>query len=145
MNLTAALLNERFKAHPANLKRIREMLCTLLKNKGFSDNFSSDVVLAVDEACQNIIRHAYQFDEQGIIDLTVRLANNELTIELIDYASPVDPECCHPKPRRVLKPGGLGTLFMNKLMDSVAYECPPPQGVGNKLVMTKSINPRTHV
>ncbi len=142
MTTATALLKERFKAQPANLKHIRESLCTLLKNKGFNEDYSSDVVLAVDEACQNIIRHAYNFDEQGVIDLAVYLANNELSIELIDFATPVDPKCCNPKPQKDLVPGGLGTLFMNKLMDSVAYECPPPEGVGNKLVMTKSINPK---
>ncbi len=140
MTPSTALLKERFKAQPENLKNIRDSLCTLLKNKGFNKDYSSDVVLAVDEACQNIIRHAYQFDEEGVIDLAVYLANNELSIELIDFASPVDPKCCDPKPRKNLSPGGLGTIFMNQLMDSVAYECPPPKGVGNKLVMTKSIN-----
>jgi sigma-B regulation protein RsbU (phosphoserine phosphatase) len=145
MSRLTAIFSERFQAQPANLKKVRDSLCNALKNKGLSDEYTAEVVLAVDEACQNIIRHAYRFDEQGIIDLAVRLANNELVIELIDYAAPVDPRCCQPKPRKELKPGGLGTLFMNQLMDSVGYECPPPNGVGNKLVMTKLITPRTPI
>lgn len=137
MNASQKIIHQRFLAQPKNLKSIRDKLYSSMKDKGFEDDFVSEVVLAVDEACQNIIRHAYRFDEHGEIDLGVYLANNVISVELLDFAEPVDPDCCCPKPQSKLKPGGLGTLFMNKLMDSVAYECPPPEGVGNKLVMTK--------
>ncbi|WP_144394959.1 ATP-binding protein [Pleionea sediminis] len=137
MSANQKIIEQRFNAQPKNLKAIRDTLYNSMKTKGFSEECTSDVVLAVDEACQNIIRHAYQFDDSGIIDLGVYLSNNTISVELIDFADPVDPACCVPKAQKELKPGGLGTMFMNKLMDSVEYECPPPKGTGNKLVMKK--------
>ncbi|NVJ50775.1 MAG: ATP-binding protein [Gammaproteobacteria bacterium] len=138
--MTQVLLAKRFQAQPKHLKCIRDTISETLKQQGFEQNLLDDTVLAVDEACQNIIRHAYSFDQQGIIDLILLLNNNELSAELVDYAKAVDPRCCEPKGcSRPLTPGGLGTLIMNQVMDSVAYECPPPLGVGNKLIMRRRL------
>jgi len=139
-DMTRVLLTKRFSAQPQHLKTIRSEISNTLSAHGFNQDFQSDMVLAVDEACQNIIRHAYQFDDHGIIDLSLMLDHNELCIELIDFATTVDPDCCKPKEcKDELTPGGLGTLIMNKVMDSVAYECPPPNGAGNKLVMRRKV------
>ncbi len=145
MSKALSILHKQFEAQPRNLKQVREELCNLLKKKGFSESSCNDIVLAVDEACQNIIRHAYGFDEHGLIDLGVYLANNVISIELVDFAPTVAPDCCEPKPCDELKPGGLGTLFMSKLMDTVEFECPPPAGVGNKLVMKRHFHQTDNV
>nr|WP_256489240.1 ATP-binding protein [Pleionea sp. CnH1-48] len=134
-----ALLTLQFEAYPHNLKEVRGLVCQHLKAADFGREVADEVVLAVDEACQNIIRHAYQSEQGGLIDLALYLTNNTLSVELVDYAQPCNPDCCVPKPREPLQPGGLGLHFMNELMDSVSYE-KPPAGAGNRLVMTKTHN-----
>lgn len=128
-----------FIAKPSELKLIRSAVRKTLQESGVTADNISDVVLAIDEACQNIIRHAYKDKEEGAIDLNLKLSNNALTITLFDYADPVDPSCCEPKKCNKLTPGGLGNLFISKVVDSIGYQCPPP-GVGNQLVMQKKIS-----
>ncbi|NVJ58784.1 MAG: ATP-binding protein [Gammaproteobacteria bacterium] len=129
---------ETFTAKASELKVIRAAVKEFLQSASIAEDEISDIILATDEACQNIIRHAYKESDDGTIDINVQVSNNEIVVILFDYAEPVDPNCCEPKQCNTLSPGGLGNLFINKVMDSTGYQC-PPLGVGNKLVMKKMI------
>jgi sigma-B regulation protein RsbU (phosphoserine phosphatase) len=106
---------------------------------GFTGDQTGDVVLAVDEACQNIIRHAYGGDESGEIEVSVRREHGELVIDLRDFADPVDPDCVNrQRDLDEVRPGGLGTHFMRSVMDEVAFvECSETRG--NLLRMRKRL------
>ncbi|HIJ64040.1 MAG TPA: ATP-binding protein [Rhodospirillaceae bacterium] len=117
--------------------RLRHEVGAAAGAAGCPPEMAEEVVLAVDEACQNIIRHAYRGD--GEIVLEIRLAaERRLEILLIDFAAPVDPGRIVPRPLDELRPGGLGTHFIRSVMEEVSY-LPPPPGAGNFLRMTRTI------
>lgn len=130
------LLDRLFPAQPDRLCDIRRTLAEAARPYCTEDDLH-DVVLAVDEACQNIIRHAYK-GSGGDIRVMVEAREGTLDIRLIDFAPPVDPANICPRALDDVRPGGLGTHFIRSVMDEVAFE-PPPSGAGNMLRMMKRI------
>jgi len=90
---------------------------------GFSKDDSGHIILAVDEACSNIIKHSYMNDPRGKIDLCVEIHQTELKIIIKDYGKQRDIRQIKAKNFDGLKPGGLGIHIMNQVMDSVEYDC----------------------
>ena len=95
------------------------------------------VVLCVDEACSNIIKYSYEGRDDCPIEITFRLENDEFTVEVRDYGKQCDPETFRPRDLDQIRPGGLGTLFINQIMDQVHY-C-TDRDCGTLLTMTKKL------
>jgi anti-sigma regulatory factor (Ser/Thr protein kinase) len=132
----AAPLELRFPARPDELRGMRDALRERLRAWQLDEECASDVVMAVDEACQNVIRHAYRGAPDGFIELEVRCAGDELRIALRDYAPTVDPSRIRPRSLDELRPGGLGTHLIRSTMDHTEFGT-PPSGPGNLLRMVK--------
>ncbi len=135
----ARILARRFAARPDQLRRIRRALARALEGAGVDPDGAADTVLAVDEACQNVIRHGYR-GAGGDILLSVHCRQGELVIEIRDFAAPVDPARIRPRALDELRPGGLGTHFIRSVMDRVEY-LPAERGRGNLLRMIRRIGP----
>jgi sigma-B regulation protein RsbU (phosphoserine phosphatase) len=135
----AAPLELRFPARPAELRGMRDALRERLRAWALDDACATDVVMAVDEACQNVIRHAYQGDPDGVIELEVRRTEGALQIQVRDFAPPVDPARIKPRELDELRPGGLGTHLIRSAMDHTEL-CKPPSGPGNLLRMVKKLD-----
>ncbi len=133
-----AKLELRFPAQPAELRGMRDALRERLRAWRLDEECASDVVMAVDEACQNVIRHAYRGDPDGVIELEVRRAEGELQIAVRDFAPSVDPARVQPRPLDELRPGGLGTHLIRSAMDHTELGR-PPSGPGNLLRMVKKL------
>ena len=136
------LMEDRFPAEPGSLALIRDRLRQAVAAGGAGDRERDDIVLAVDEACQNVIRHAYGAEAGGEMVVTVRRESGGLAVLLRDFAKPVDPAKIKPRDLNDLRPGGLGTHFINQVMDDVAF-LPPPDGRGNLLRLFKRIGGKT--
>jgi anti-sigma regulatory factor (Ser/Thr protein kinase) len=101
-----------------------------------------EVQLAVDEACTNIMEHAYS-GKSGKITIQCKLSPNkkEFTIKLIDQGKPFDPNTVVPPDTEATldqrKRGGYGIFFMNKLMQTVKYAFTEK---GNELTMSKLLH-----
>jgi sigma-B regulation protein RsbU (phosphoserine phosphatase) len=121
------------------LKLIRELLGNVAIAQGCGTACSRDLVLAVDEACQNVIRHAYGDDASGDILIEVRSDGVVLELEIIDFAPRVDPSAIGPRDLDDLRPGGLGTHFINECMDKVEFRS-TDSGAGNRLWLSKTIS-----
>jgi anti-sigma regulatory factor (Ser/Thr protein kinase) len=108
---------------------------------GFDDTQVNRIELAVDEACSNIIDHAYR-GLPGKIQVEVEIDQQQLTIVLIDQGQPFDPTALPAyAPCTSLdeaKIGGLGIHLMRQAMDDVCFEFSVP-GIGNRLTMVKHI------
>jgi sigma-B regulation protein RsbU (phosphoserine phosphatase) len=128
----------RFPARADELRRVREAVRERLEAWGVSEACAADVVMAVDEACQNVIRHAYQGDPDGVIELELRREGGELRVALRDYAPAVDPSRIRPRPLDEIRPGGLGTHLIREAMDHTEFG-KPASGPGNLLRMVKKI------
>ena len=134
-----ALLQLRVPARAERLKEIRGAVGEAAARCGCGAEAVRDVVIAVDEACQNIIRHAYGESPDGDIIVEIRCHGDDMVVDLRDFADRVDPEKIKPRALDDIKPGGLGTHFMREAMDSVEYLV-PPKGRGNLLRMVKRIS-----
>ena len=108
---------------------------------GLNDDQIHDLQMAVDEACTNVIEHAYRGKPDGTIDIVCDKRGNDFVVTIQDFGARFDPEKIElpktrdPLPRRRI--GGLGLFFMRRLMDRVEFDF--KSGRGNRLTMTKKI------
>lgn len=130
------ILRITFQSRAGELKRVREAVAGALDKVGCATATARDLVLAVDEACQNVIRHAYGNDPDGEITLEIRQDDENLIVLLRDFADTIDPEKIKPRDLDQLRPGGLGTHLMQEIMDDVEF-APPRGDSGNLLRMIK--------
>ena len=97
------------------------------------------VLLAVDEACCNIIDHAYGGEGIGDVQCTVDVREGEITVILEDRGQPFNPEKVRAPnlnaPLDKVKSRGAGLFLIRKMMDKVHYESTP--GFGNTLILQK--------
>ncbi len=136
--IKVSLLELRFPADPKRLKMVREQVQLATGQLPCTKKLVSDIVIAVNEACMNIMEHAYKGDRSGEIVLEINNNDGELEIVLTDFAEPVDFARIRPRPLDDLRPGGLGTYFINEIMDECDYT--HLQGeTGNVLRMTKRL------
>ena len=129
----------RISSRPDCLRLVRALVNEVGDANGCSGECISQMVMAVDEACQNIIRHAYAGDPQGEIVVDIRRQDDAIAIHLLDFAAPVDVSKIKPRPLDDVKPGGLGTHFIHECMDECGF-LTPPEGAGNCLRMVKKIS-----
>ena len=97
-----------------------------------------DLHLAVDEACTNIIRHAYGGPCDALVHLHLEREGDELRFELLDDAPCCDAATLHPRDLADCRPGGLGINFIDSLMDHWSLT-PRADGCGNRLWMVKHV------
>lgn len=137
---TELIAEIRLLARAEELKRVRDAVRELVAQRGCNAKIAECVVLAVDEACMNIIQHAYHNDPAG--EIVVQILNNrdELVFRLIDFAAPVDKTCIRSRDLDDIRPGGLGVHLMSEVMDEVRF-VEPPAGAGNALEMRKKTTP----
>jgi serine/threonine-protein kinase RsbW len=129
---------------PGRFDRLTEIATFITQaahTAGLNDDDVFHVEMAVDEACSNIIEHAYAA-QSGEIDLTCRCpVTGQFEVVIRDFGEPFDPEeipppdVSLPADLDALNEGGLGLYFMRKLMDEVRFEFVP--GQGNRLTMLK--------
>jgi sigma-B regulation protein RsbU (phosphoserine phosphatase) len=134
----AVLLKHRFPARAEELRSVREVVRREALGQGCAAQCASDIVLAVDEACQNIIRHAYAGRGDGEIVLEIERAGEELLVSLRDFAPTVDPSRIQPRDLDDVRPGGIGTHLIREVMDGANF-APAPPGGGNLFRMRKRV------
>jgi len=137
-NSEAPVLHMDFPSHPEQLKAIRKAVFETVQSLGLPEEPSFDVVIAIDEACQNIIRHAYKGAKDGDVALDIFHRGDDIIFELRDFAEKIDPTKVKPRDLGDVKPGGLGTHFIREIMDEVDF-VPPPDNTGNLLRLVKRI------
>ncbi len=128
-----------FPARFDQLDTIRGFASQAARDAGMDDSETYAIELAIDEACTNIIEHAYQGENRGDIECTCDSNNACLTFVIRDHGKPFDPSTvstpdldANIDDRPV---GGLGVFLMKKLMDEVRFE--PLGESGNVLTMVK--------
>ncbi len=132
-------LELRFPSDPKRLRMVREKVQEIAEEIGCSKKLISDLVIAINEACMNIMQHAYKGDKSGEILLEIQNDRGDLQVVLSDYAAPIDPSNIRPRDLEDVKPGGLGTYFIQEIMDDCTYGNLDNRA-GNFLKMRKKIN-----
>lgn len=122
-----------------SLAPISDFVTCAAKTAGLNACAVYAVQMAVDEACSNIIEHAYSGEERGTIECTCCINDDGLTVILRDHGRPFDPTSVpEPDLHASLKDrgeSGLGLYFMRQLMDKVHFEF--TLDAGNVLTMIK--------
>jgi sigma-B regulation protein RsbU (phosphoserine phosphatase) len=141
---TGIIMRVRVPAHADRLKLIRTATTQAAAYCSCDQNWTLDLVMAVDEACQNIIRHAYEGVE-GAGDIVVDFARDgdSLSVFLMDFAPPVDIAKIKSRDINEVRPGGLGVHLIKSVTDDARF-LPPPPGVGNLFKLTKRLPPKVH-
>lgn len=122
-----------------NLELIREFVSRVAVKVGFEDNDVNKIELAVDEACTNVIKHAYEKDQKQPIDIAIQIEYNKFTVIVTDRGKGFDvSKIKTPDMKEYLiemRVGGLGIFLMHSLMDEVDFDIRP--GVKNQVKMVK--------
>ena len=129
----------RFPARPYQLKQVRFIVHNAMRNTDLPPIDIDRVVLAVNEACMNIIQHGYKQNETGEIILEIFKNSEEIVFRLTDFAPPVDKCSIKGRDLKDVRPGGLGVHFICESMDDIKY-LHLPEGTGNILEMTKKFS-----
>jgi len=131
-------------SNPRLLSVVRSTVQQFAAVVGFTEADCRSIVLAVDEAVANVIRHAYQGQQDQGIEISCNLLcsapNQEpdgLEFILVDHGTSADPErMMQERDLDDVRPGGLGMHFINSIMDEVHYE---PRPGRNRLRLVKSL------
>ena len=132
----------RMKAVLENVPRVIECVTEWAQKAGFDERALYEIQLAVDEACANVVDHAYPGLDPGDIEVCCRLDDQLLTIRVRDWgqgfdlAGVKDPDLEAPLEKRSL--GGLGLFLVRQVMDEVQFTSDPVQG--NELTMSKRLH-----
>ena len=132
-------MKKSFSATFDNLKNIRSMLVDFLNNHKLQVKEIKEIELGTDEAVTNIIKHSYKEEnKKNIIQVELETSENKVIIHLYDNGTPVNEEKIKPRELSDVKPGGLGTYFINKIMDEVRWK--KSDKWVNHLTLIKNIN-----
>ncbi|MGD2145100.1 MAG: ATP-binding protein [Anaerolineae bacterium] len=130
-----------FPAEYESLAAIDRFVSDAAEEAGFDNDAVYQVRLAVDEACSNIINHAYGGEGRGEIECSCRAQDDDLTVILRDQGAPFDPDSVPPPDLsddlEERSGGGLGLYFIRELMDEVDFDFRADAGNVLKLVKRK--------
>jgi len=129
-----------------NLRDAREFVRGKAIKCGLNENEANKIALAADEACANLIKHTYNYDETKEIRLTAEKRGDSLIIEIFDDGSPFDPlQISQPNMKKYIreyKRGGFGIYLIKSVMDEIEYYPSKSENGENVLRLTKKINER---
>ena len=111
-----------------------------MKNFILIKSLKDELVLAIAEAAQNIVKHAYKDspDTEDKMVVQISCKDNKLQIGFYDMGTPVDPGKVKHREIDNVKPGGLGTFFIQQIMDAVEFKDGKKPWI-NHLVLTKQL------
>ena len=104
-----------FVVRSSSLKEVRSFSREVFEKVNINQDLKDELVLAIAEAAQNIVKHAYQGeDTDDKMEIKISLENGQLEIGFFDKGRPVDKGNVRHRKIDDIKPGGLGTFLFNK-------------------------------
>jgi len=129
LNRRNLLLKMELRSNPETLCAVRGAVAQLTERLGFSEAECRAVVLGIDEALTNIIRHAYAGHPDRPIEVhfsrirTSSCGKNGEALEIVleDRGKKVDRAKLCGRALEDVKPGGLGLHFIRESMDALEF------------------------
>ena len=122
---------------PARLAEVRIAVEQISREVGFAEDEVSKLVVAVDEALTNVIRHGYEGQTGKPIELVFdpepEASREGLEIRIRDYGRKADLEAICGRELDDVRPGGLGVHLIETAMDEVEYSHPAGGGMQLRL------------
>jgi serine/threonine-protein kinase RsbW len=142
MTSKAINMSKRIASRTDNLLEVREFVGSAARSFGFSEEEAANIVLAVDEACTNIIKHAYQYATDKEIEINISQSDGLFEIRIYDSGRSFDPTKVRPPDVKKYighrQRGGLGVYLMKRLMDKVEYKFNPGKRNEVRLIKYRS-------
>ena len=135
-------LNEKkdFIVDSSNLKHVRTFCREVFEKLNIPQGLKDELILAIAEAAQNIVKHAYKNEKtEDKMEIQISLENGHLEIGFSDKGRPVEKEKIRHRKIDDIKPGGLGTFFIQQIMDAVVFKEGSKPWI-NHLVLSKDLN-----
>jgi len=135
-------ISKRIASRTESLVEVREFVDTAARAFGFSEEDVANIILAVDEACTNIIKHAYQYAADREIEISIFPSTRSFEIRIYDNGKPFNPSLIRPPDLKDhighKRRGGLGVYLMKRLMDKVEYNFIPGKRNEVRLIKYRS-------
>ena len=141
MNNLAQISEQRdYVVSSSSLKDVRSFSREVFEKFKINEDLREELVLAIAEAAQNIVKHAYKDypDTQDRMAVRISCTDKELEISFFDKGKPVEKSKVKHRPIDDVKPGGLGTFFIQEIMDSIVFKEGEDPWINN-LVLTKKL------
>ena len=124
-----------------NLTAVSDFVAAFAREHGICENDTYALQTAIDEACANVVDHAYEGKPDGQMHILCSLSRGQVTVTIVDYGKPFDPQAV-PRPDvsaplHKRQEGGLGLHLMRNMMDSVEFSFDAAKG--NRLTMKKKV------
>ena len=129
-----------FPINTSSLKEVRTFSREVFEKINLDQDLKDELVLAIAEAAQNIVKHAYKGVEEttDTMQIKISLKDGDLEIGFFDKGKPVVPQNIQHRKLDDIKPGGLGTFFIKQIMDGAVFK-KDQKGWVNHLILTKKI------
>ena len=129
-----------FVVDSSNLKEVRTFSRKVFEKINLPQEQKDELVLAIAEAAQNIVKHAYKGvgETTDTMQIKISLKDGDLEIGFFDKGKPVVPQNIQHRKLDDIKPGGLGTFFIKQIMDNAVFK-KDQKGWVNHLILTKKI------
>ena len=129
-----------FPVSASSLKEVRAFSRDVFEKIDLPQEQKDELVLAIAEAAQNIVKHGYKGVEEteDRMEIKISLKDSQLEIGFFDKGKPVVPENIQHRKLDDIKPGGLGTFFIKQIMDGAVFK-KDQKGWINHLILTKKI------
>ena len=129
-----------FLVKSSSLKEVRIFCRDVFAKLQIDQDLKDELVLAIAEAAQNIVKHAYKDspNQDELMVVKISCERNKLEIAFYDMGTPVDPKKVKHREIDNVKPGGLGTFFIQEIMDAVEFKDGKKPWI-NHLVLTKQL------
>jgi anti-sigma regulatory factor (Ser/Thr protein kinase) len=122
-------------SHPKYLALVRAVTVKMAELSGIVDGAIEDVKLAVDEACSNIIKHAYRGETDKKIVVKFRIIRKGFEVIIEDKGLKASPELIEGRSLNEVRPGGLGIHLIKRAFDIVAFD--EKRKKGNRLILIR--------
>lgn len=125
-------------SHPKYLSVVRNVTSKIGEIYGIDETIVNDLKLAIDEACTNIIRHAYKGDTTKRIIIRYTVNPGQYTVVLEDNGIKADINKLKGRDLNDIKPGGLGIHFIKRVFDIFMLD--EKKKKGNRLILVKYLD-----
>jgi anti-sigma regulatory factor (Ser/Thr protein kinase) len=126
-------------SNPESLPEVRTAAERMARQEGFGDADAHRLVLAIDEALANVIKHGYEGRPDQPITITLEKAKSAegrvgIAVTVRDQGRQVDPKTIKGRPLDDIRPGGLGVHIIRTVMDEYSYSCPEEGGMMLRMI-----------
>lgn len=124
-----------FAGEASELADVRACVRKFLEDSSLTETDTARIVMAVDEACTNIIRHAPQATGKPV-HLEMQRVPEKLRFVLLDQGTPIAKDSIPQGHLNPTEQGGMGGFIIRQVFDQVEYK---PETDGTRLTLEKRI------